>query len=730
MKMPGLKFDKASIMDGLLNHGEKVVVVIVGILGLVLAWNGLSALRTKSVSTDATPKAVSDLTSTALRHIDEMEKPPAESVPSTPTLTKMLDPWRPSQLKLADPPSMAVLDRPLVQASAKRGTPEILPIEDLQAVAGVAMLADLTDPTLMPGRGPAPDRPEPEAPTRPGQRGRQPPRRGTEEPPPDWTMQPEPMLGDRGKAMPYVLLTGLVPVDKQRAAYERAFGASGMRDPQLDLPHWSQYIVERAAAGTERWQRLKIVNVDSYSQEAGMMSTQPGRAADSMQAMQQDPIPPTFLLGGGETDIGYVAQLPQRIDEPWGLEAIHPWFRAKLRRLLSDTLPGATGVEAASKPVSIKQLESLNPRKPDEFANQLWSISGMKLTSQPQRDEAVPTIAVVSAAAVDGSAAFATSQLGMTEKVIFVMSPEWARTITLYNELKVDTPCTLRVRMEMVGTTPIAHILGIAYDTGSDEAADELADPAPFPLGGDMVSMPGEMGMGGGYREGAEMAGGTEYRLFRFLDTDVTPGQRYRYRVRLSLHNPNFGLDRRQLDDPASAKSELVASAPSNETPPVVIPDAKTLLVRTLTRDRIKELKVKADVYEVLVMAPAEQTGNFALGFTDVELGSAANVTKTPEKPTTGRPRPDKVVDPRTNRDTVETNRVLADVRGSQVEPVEGAPPVEPFEMLFVRPDGTAEVVSAAESQRFWERYLFTLETPEQTGLEGFQMDFQPPRGR
>ena len=46
---------------------------------------------------------------------------------------------------------------------------------------------------------------------------------------------------------------------------------------------------------------------------------------------------------------------------------------------------------------------------------------------------------------------------------------------------------------------------------------------------------------------------GVDYRLFRFVDTNVEAGKTYRYRVRLSLWNPNRDLEGRYLTDAALA---------------------------------------------------------------------------------------------------------------------------------------------------------------------------------
>ena len=50
MKRPSLKFDKDAILGFLLNHCEKLVVGLIGLIGLGLAWNGVNALRSEGRS--------------------------------------------------------------------------------------------------------------------------------------------------------------------------------------------------------------------------------------------------------------------------------------------------------------------------------------------------------------------------------------------------------------------------------------------------------------------------------------------------------------------------------------------------------------------------------------------------------------------------------------------------------------------------------------------------------
>jgi ribosomal protein L27 len=408
--------------------------------------------------------------------------------------------------------------------------------------------------------------------------------------------------------------------------------------------------------------------------------------------MQQDPLPPGFVLGSTETDIGYVAQLPQRIDEPWGLEAVHPWFRSQLKKLLEEAAPGVLG-DSPAVPIDAKRLKD----SAAEFDGQIGVLSDMQLVDEPLRNGSIVAFKVKSA---DNSVTFPTEALGTGDQPVFVMSAAWARSLEFDNGPKRDTNCSLRVRMERIGKVPVAHILGITYPAADGGAEEELVDPSPFPFaaggGGGDLAFRGASEMGGATLDGAE------FRLFRFIDTTVKPGQRYRYRVRLSVRNPNFGIDRQHLADPTSAKNELLPSKESNETPPVSVPDATALLVKTLTKEEIKEKKLKPGSLQVLVLAPSTDTGNYTLRSLITETGGLANVDSSLNKPG----------DIRMKGEEVTTGRVLVDVRGRQEEPGKPGTPPETLEMLFLKDDGSCEFVSAADSQRIADRYMPTLEPP------------------
>ncbi|MFM8735898.1 MAG: hypothetical protein ACKOC8_11970 [Pirellulales bacterium] len=682
MKRPGISFDKDAILAFLLAHVEKFVVAIVALGALGLAWGGLDALRLKSVKPDQTPDALRDFTARVNVHIDAASKPPADALPPLPRLAEAIEPWRPGEVMIAPPPQTALLDKPLFQELAKRMKPDVFAIEDLQAVAGVAVFPGADDPA---GIAP-PAQPQPQ-PTRkePGPRGRGRGRPREESQPVEMPQATPAEAMPRGHIMPYVVVTGLVPVARQRAEFARCFGSAGFQDPRLDQPIWGQYAVERMTegAGAERWERVKLQNVETFQQGGGQQRAM-------AVPWQPEILPPTFLLGPNEAEMGYVAGLPPRIDDAWGLDTVHPWFRGTLEKYLAERREGlAAAAEAEAIPLEAEDLE----KDADDHVGDVLLIEQVQFSGDPDPQPAANLVAH-GVKTADGDVTFEVDDVGTTTKPVFVFASQWARILDLDGGVQVDTPCTLRVQIEKIGATPVARILGIRYGEAAD--AEELVDPVPLPL----AARAGFMAGGGGGEFGGAVTAGADFRLFRFVDTDVKPGQRYRYRVKFAVRNPNFGIDKQHLADPAAAKGEFLVSKESAATPAVQVPEPTAVVVRTLTKDEIKKLKrPKAGWYEVLVLGEGADTGNYALRSVITEPGGVANVDPSLNKPGDTRMRGEAIV----------TDRILVDVRGRQEEPGIGTAG-EPLEMLFVDPaTGRFEFVSAADSQAAIDRYRSTL---------------------
>jgi len=640
MKAPSVKFDTAAIGSFLLAHGEKIAVGIVSLVALLLAWGGIDAVRVRSVSSDRRPEVIVREATQAEDNIGREKAVPADMVVAAASLTAELEPWRSARPQ--EPPTLALLDRPLFDAASKRTQPDILPVEDLRVTAGVAVLrqqpvagADIGfpggDPTMamVPGAAPpgfpgAGEQPGAAAPRR-GRNRREQAQQPTSEAmmagSPNAGMMAMPMPIERVRVVPYTIVTGLIPAKKQLDEYLRRFASASFQDPRRDTPLWSDFEIDRTvveADGQDNWEPLDLQQV-----VAKQMAEWTGLA--------QDVVPPLFTLGPDEerrivrsAPLPFCGPLPQRTDTAWGDEVQHPWVKRKVQELLDKQAAAVKAAATAAQeqgPVDVFQGQGGGFGMPDY-----------------------------------GSGAMAGS-----------------------------------------GMMPGSGMPGMMSGPGM------MMDSAAM-----------GSGMGGGVSPNA-MAMRPEYRLFRFVDTTVEPGKRYRYRVRLKAWNPNWSPNPEQMRphvaDFAVTKEQKIASPDSVASSPVRVPETTSLMLATLPDAERKRLRMKPGMFEILVMAITEKTGNFTLRSVLTDVGGLANVDSKTNKPGDLRSRGEDVL----------TDMLLVDIVGDQEDPNEaGAPgarrpksPAEPLEMLFVREDGSFELVSAADSQPMFIRYRQTLPDAE-----------------
>ncbi len=78
----------------------------------------------------------------------------------------------------------------------------------------------------------------------------------------------------------------------------------------------------------------------------------------------------------------------------------------------------------------------------------------------------------------------------------------------------------------------------------------------------------------------------SKYLLFRYLDFTVTPGNEYRYRMRLVLRNPNYKRPVEELVDASVAEGELRMTPWSEPTTPSVIPEEQKVFLAKVDRGR------------------------------------------------------------------------------------------------------------------------------------------------
>lgn len=585
MKRPSISLNKEAILDVVVRHAEKVAVALVVLLACGLVWGGIDAVRTMTAGPEQLPKAITDAASQASSHMQAVKQPPVDAV-KNPELTKLIDPWR--MPEIVGPPPLPLWNKPLFEERSKRTGPEVFPIEDLRAVAGVALFPAKENSAASPALNPADV--EPGFGKKPANRGR---RAGGRQPDFEGAVPPgfgselaRPQTGARGRLVPYCIVTGLIPVAKQAGDYRARYEGATYRDPKRDEPLWSDYLVERTVVvpgGRDNWEKIDMRVVAKQSQK-------------DWAGIQPEQLPPGFLLSAdknpGVGTITYASPLPQLVGDSWGTESMHPWFVEQARKAIAEQSAAAKrGQEQTEPPVAPE-----NPLAGPGFESPLDAV-------QP------------------GQPAVAMQQ-----------------------------PRGPGIRVDAAGQ-PIADL---------------------------------------------------DYRLFRFVDTTVEIGKAYRYRVRLSLWNPNYKLPTQYLADAALAKDPKLPSQPSNVSEPVRVPGTTSLVVRSLPKTDTK--KFKPGMMEVLVLAEDPASQSYTLRSLVTEIGGLVNIDKRLNRP----------AEPRVRGAEIDTNSLLVDMRGRQEDRTEAraakpTPPPEPLEMLFLREDGSFEIASAADSQLLVDRHIDTL---------------------
>lgn len=697
MKKPKISLSKESIVDFFLNHGEKLVVGLFGALACTLVWGGIDAVRMKPAKREQLPTVIAEHAGRTLKHIGESKGPPAETT-KRPSLAKLVEPWR--ENVVATPAAPRLFNAPLSDEKAKRVAPEVLPLVDLQVLPGWAVIAVAQDPNQgmmmgMPpemtkendkdknkkkqkgkGAGPAdvtggitPDA---------GQKGKNKLLGGSPMGPMGPMGPGGPMMGGGergsmmamappvmpGKIIPYCLVTGLVPANAQQEAFMRAFAGSGLQT-QNDIPLWSDYRIERAEvpAGTAadaelNWTRLDLQKV--------------AKTAEDWTGIQMEIAPPDLQLDPSQIVprdenamqvTPYVFPLPQLAGEPWGTESLHPWVVAQLRKRQIET----------EKLDALALEEAAQAQKPN-------ILGGPGAGAGPSMGP--------------GGAGMGRSMMppGMGRSMMppGMMPPGGPMGRGAGGGDSDGAPAgpggTPGMRMPLQGMSPRMGGPGGMMPPGMM--------PPGMASGGSMGGM--MSGADGGMGMGMQLP---EYRMFRFVDTTVEPGKTYRYRVQISVRNPNYDLPAQYLAEADLAKAPILAAKKSEPSPLAHVPDKTGLLVRSLRKGEARKSKTG---YEVLVLAENPESGNYALKPLTTELGGFANFDKRQAK------GPDAK-----NAESVTTNSVLVDARGrlEDGDAKKGAAigPSEPLELLFLREDGTFSVASAADSQRQYERYAQTL---------------------
>jgi hypothetical protein len=668
MKKPKISFNKDAILDFLLRNVEKILAAVIGLFACTLAWGGVDALRSMRPTAEQTPQTIKEQAKVTADHIVSVKIPPEDRLVKERGLANVVSKWLAP--KIVPSPTKTIFNKPLFAEVARRTKPEILPIENLQAVAAVTIIA-IRPPAAAGRAAERPAEPEPAAAPKP-KPGRG-PRAAGNQPAPGMPggmsidtamggfpgMAPGMMPGMPGmmpgmpgapgmvpgmpgmpgaaaaKIVPYVLVTGLVPYAKQYEEFDRCFLQASLHDAVIDTPRWTKYVIEKAEVMPgvpEKWVEVNLKNViRQFSAEWAAFQPEPSLAPFLLPDQQN-------LIENRKEQLPFATPLPQRADGVWGLDALHPWFVDHLREQMEKKR---------------KEEDKLRrDAEPDVFgAGGNAGIAGMPATSPD----------MFAAGSVPGSA-----------------------------------------------TDPA--MMGSGMMPG-------------MPGAGMMPGMSGS-GMMPGMAGGPQQVDlGVKYRLFRFIDLGVQPGRSYRYRVRVAARNPNYNLPNRHLADPSLAKQQTLESSPSAASEPVLVPDGRQLLVQPVKKADQK--RIKPPQVPVYVLGELPKSPSLALRSLTMEPGGLANVDPRQNKKGNPTSQGEEIA---TERVLVDVRGKIDDRAETRGAGGKQTPPPEPLEMIFLRPDGTFEVASVPDSQSQLERYRGTLprEGGDAAGAPGGQQPGGP----
>ncbi|MDY0171153.1 MAG: Rib/alpha-like domain-containing protein [Thermoguttaceae bacterium] len=287
---------------------------------------------------------------------------------------------------------------------------------------------------------------------------------------------------------------------------------------------------------------------------------------------------------------------------------------------------------------------------------------------------------------------------------------------------------------------------GIPHEREPDEPDLDM------PMGG--MPMSGEAGMG--FR-GAGMGMGMDeyadeglgmrdqvpdYLLFRFFDYSVEAGKSYRYRVRLMLANPNYGIDPKFLASPELAEKQWIEKDRWSEPTSVIAVPRDTYVVAGSMDTQLRDVDEPSGT--VVIVKWIQDTGT--------EVHKEFHVTRGQQldyPDQAGETRPEAVGFPpqgfaemqsgeyeRMRIDFV-TGMLVLDLVGGNRLPGRNRSMTELGKILVMDHDGTLRILCEAREKRGYERRTSKPGTPateipnamEEEGVENMmQLEGGPPR--
>lgn len=333
----------------------------------------------------------------------------------------------------------------------------------------------------------------------------------------------------------WAVITGIIPDAKQREEALKAFAgtqsprAGGDRDWRADVPQIVYYRIERAEVGDQAqdvppdqlaWTPLHVRNAMKRAQE--------------FRGSGREVVPEKYILN--VRSVALTFPLPPIANHIWGEEVAHP-PKIPLRQMT---------FEQAGMPGPYEGMHRGAMTAPGKSGSQ----PGGPGNEKPETEKGQPAEGP-EAAEKPGTA---VAEAGKDEP---------------------DEPFAAPGGQEGFG--PVGPMAMPGMEPGMMEGPMPMPMPMPgmegMEFGPGMPGMPEMAGMPMG--RGEEIA---RVKLFRFFDFSVEPGKRYKYRVKLLLSNPNFGLPTRFLEREELARIQWLETDWSEPSNTVTIPrDARIL---------------------------------------------------------------------------------------------------------------------------------------------------------
>ncbi|MDR0392578.1 MAG: hypothetical protein LBH59_11760 [Planctomycetaceae bacterium] len=188
--------------------------------------------------------------------------------------------------------------------------------------------------------------------------------------------------------------------------------------------------------------------------------------------------------------------------------------------------------------------------------------------------------------------------------------------------------------------------------------------------------------------------------LFRYLDYSVQPGKTYRYRVKLSLANPNYGLPESDVMDISLTEAIYLDTDVSNASNKVTIPPDSRVLARSVSPSSRNSPWTEPYATILAVYFELSDGSEWVWGTTGerVYRGSTVNIKNAPtysplaiDRPETkprpaGGARPTNPNDPQSQSRDVITNVCVLDMNGGVAlgKVVNEAPTIKTPEKILV----------------------------------------------